>query len=121
MLSPAWSASIVHVPTVSRVTSVPATVHTDVVVELKATVRPDEAVAAIVTGESARVLFARGPNVIAWLFSAAATAKLWVTCGAALQLASPAWSAAMVQVPAARSESAPVAASTKQMPEVVEL
>jgi hypothetical protein len=42
-------------------------VHTEGVVELKVTVRPEEAVALTDTGESPSVLFARGLNVIVWL------------------------------------------------------
>ena len=49
------------------------------------------------------------------------TTTFWWTCGAAFQYPSPAWSAAMVQVPAARSVRAPVVESTMQIAGVSEL
>ena len=57
--------------------------------------------------------------MIVWLPRAAPTAKLCVTCGAAVQLAAPAWSAAMVQVPTARSVTVP-AVVTEQAADAVE-
>ena len=47
---PAWVAWIVQVPTATSVTVVPETLHTAVVCELKATVRPELAVAPTVDG-----------------------------------------------------------------------
>jgi hypothetical protein len=55
---------MVHVPTVSKVTVVPLTVHTEDVVVLKVTGRPDEALALTVTGDCAKVLLASAANVI---------------------------------------------------------
>ncbi len=49
------------------------------------------------------------------------TVKLCWTWGDGAQVPSPAWSAAIVQVPAARSVRAPVAAPTVQTDGVVEL
>ena len=46
---PAWSALIVQVPTVTKVTVVPETVQTLVVAEVKATASAEEAVALTVT------------------------------------------------------------------------
>ena len=47
---PAWLALIVQVPTATNVTVVPETVQMLVVAEVKATVRPEEAVALRVIG-----------------------------------------------------------------------
>ena len=49
LVSPAWLALIVQVPTVTKVTVVPETVQTLVVAEVKATVSAEEAVALTVT------------------------------------------------------------------------
>ena len=49
-MSPDCVAWIVHAPPAMIVTVVPETVQTDVVCELKATVNPDDAVAATVKG-----------------------------------------------------------------------
>ena len=61
---PAWSAWIVHVPVVSNVTEVPATVHTAVVSDENDTGSPDDADALTVIGDCASVALASGPNVI---------------------------------------------------------
>jgi hypothetical protein len=50
--SPGWSAAIEQVPTVTSVTEVPVTVQMAGVVELKLTVRPEVAVAPMVTGDA---------------------------------------------------------------------
>ena len=69
--SPAWSASIVQVPTVRRVTVVPLvpdTVQTSVVAEVKLTASPDgEAVAATVKGDWSRRRSERVSKVMVWL------------------------------------------------------
>ena len=95
---PAWSACTVHVPPVSNVTSVPATVHTAGVVVVSVTGRADDAVAVTANGVCAVVRFAIGPNVIAW--STLLTAKLSSTASAAANVPFPAWSACTVHVPA---------------------
>src|SRR5436190_24156962 len=79
---------------------VPLDVHTSGVVVVNVTVRLELAVALTVTGDCAIVLLARLPNVIVWFnFALLWTAKLCVADGAALYVASPAWSALTVQVP----------------------
>ncbi len=94
---PAWFAVMVQVPVVRSVTLVPETVHTAAVVELKLTARPEEAVAPMVTGESARVLLARAPKVMVW--SPLLMVKVRLTWGAAFQVALPAWSASIGSCP----------------------
>ena len=67
--SPAWSASMVQVPMVRRVMVlpfVPVEVHTPVVVELKVTSSPDEAVADTSKGGSSRRRPARVSKVMVW-------------------------------------------------------
>src|SRR5664280_3178483 len=76
LASPAWAAVIEQVPTVSKVTDVPLTVHTEDELELKLTSRPEEAVAPMVTGDWASVLAASAPNVIDW--SALAIVTVWL-------------------------------------------
>ncbi|WP_246674455.1 hypothetical protein [Mesorhizobium sp. B2-2-2] len=81
MALPAWSASMVQVPAESSVTELPLTVHTAVVVEVKATVRPEEAVALRATGPLVSAAFAGCAKLIAcvpWV-----TAKLRDTVVAA--------------------------------------
>ena len=56
-----------HVPTATKVTVVPDTVHTEVVVEAKLTASPDEAVALTVNGAVPNASFVRAPNVMVWL------------------------------------------------------
>ena len=63
---PAWLALIVHVPTATSVTVVPATVHWGAVAEVKATVNPDEAVALTVNVPEPSALSESAPNVIVW-------------------------------------------------------
>ena len=55
---------MVQVPNATSVTDVPETVHTVVVVEVKATARLDEAVAEIVNGATTKLLAARAAKVI---------------------------------------------------------
>nr|BFE58337.1 hypothetical protein GCM10020063_028630 [Dactylosporangium thailandense] len=66
---------------------------------------PDEAVAASVTGPSLTAVAFGAVNAIVWL--PWVTWKLTVTCGAAAQSASPAWSAVSVQVPTCTSATVP--------------
>ena len=85
MALPAWLASTVHVPALTKVMLapfVPREVHTEAVAVVNVTANPDEAVALTVTGDCARVLLARAPKVIVW--PAVDTVKLWLTSGAAL-------------------------------------
>ena len=69
-------------PTVTKVTEVPATVQTPVVSEVKVTGSRDDAVAATEIGDSSNARSARAPNVIVCV--AFATVKLRSTSGAAL-------------------------------------
>ena len=55
---------MVQVPGPTKVTEVPDTVHTPVVAEVNATVKPDDAVADSVGGVSEIILSASAPNVI---------------------------------------------------------
>ena len=83
MALPAWLASTVHVPALTKVMLapfVPPEVHTEAVAVVNVTANPDEAVALTVTGD---LVFVPGfANVIVWL--AFDTVKLWLTSGAAL-------------------------------------
>ena len=76
-----------HVPTPSNPTAAPVTVHTDGVVVLNDTGKPDDAVAPTATGDCANVASASGPNVIDC--DAVVTAKLCWTGGAGLYAAFP--------------------------------
>src|SRR5581483_11302431 len=58
---------MVHVPPATRVTVVPEIVHTSVVCELNATVRPELAVALTVNGEDPNVRFERALKVMVWV------------------------------------------------------
>jgi hypothetical protein len=57
---------MVQVPTDTSVSVVPDTVQTGCVLEAKATVRPDEAVAFNETGPALMATFAGAPKVIVW-------------------------------------------------------
>jgi hypothetical protein len=124
--SPAWSASIVHVPVARSVTDEPMTVHTEGVELVYVTVRPLEAVAVNVTGPASTCVSAGTGKVIvcaagddgAGGAGTAVTAKLLLTVEAAAVDALPAWSAAIVHVPTATSVT--VVPPTVQTP-VVEL
>ena len=79
-------------PALIRVIVAPLTppeVHTAAVLVLKVTVNPDEAVALMVTGDCAKVLFSSGPKVIVW--DTFDTRKLRVTVLAALKTLLPGW------------------------------
>jgi hypothetical protein len=86
---------------VSIVTDVPATVHTDDVVDENVTASPDDAVALIVTGDWVMAVFEIAGNVIVWF--ALAIVNVCCTDGAALYVALPAWSAWIVHVPVVSS------------------
>ena len=53
-------------PVVTKVTVVPATVHTAVVSDEKLTGNPDDAVALTVNGDAASVRSASAPKLIVW-------------------------------------------------------
>lgn len=102
--SPAWSMKIAQVPALSPVTVSPATEHTAAFDDVKTGVKPLDAVAVItwVCAEPAATVNVNpvlGVLVIVW--SPLSTVKFFVTCVAALYVAFPAWSPAIVQVPAA--------------------
>ena len=83
--SPDWVARTVHVPgprSVIVAPLVPPLVQIEGVVELKSTVRPDDAVATTITGDCAIVLAASAANEIVWF--AFDTVKLRLTAGAGL-------------------------------------
>ena len=79
----------------------PLVVQTLVVVDVKVTAKPDEALADTVNGVCTIVRFPIALNVIDWLTRL--TVKLRSTDGAGLNVALPAWSAFTVQMPAATS------------------
>ena len=58
---------IVQVPALTRVTVLPDTVQTVVVVDAKLTGKPDEALALTVNGGVPRVWFESGAKVMVWL------------------------------------------------------
>ena len=102
MVLPAWSAWMVHVPALSNATDVPLAEQTAGVVVENVTGSADDAVAATDVGDCNIVALAKAAKVIVW--SAAVTVKVCWTGGAGLNVALPAWSAWMVQVPAASSD-----------------
>jgi len=89
---------MVHVPAPVSAAVAPETVQTDGVVEAKLTANPELADAIRATWPPT-VWAGIAANVMVWV--AWLTAKLCDTGVAALNLASPAWDAWMVQVPAA--------------------
>ena len=74
MVSPACVAWTVQVPPVSRVSIAPGiapdTVQTDSVVDVKLTVRPEDAVALTVNGAVPSALFESAPKAMVWLVCA---------------------------------------------------
>jgi hypothetical protein len=100
--SPAWLAVTEQVPAPTSVAAVPLTVHTPSVVDANDTGRPDEAVAVSATGPAPKVWFAGVAKVM--VCGVRATSKEFETFGAAARVASPAWLATTVQVPAAASD-----------------
>jgi hypothetical protein len=93
----AWT---VHFPVVSKTIVAPfcpSEVHTKGVVVVKLTGKPDEAVAFTITGESARILAARGAKLVVCL--AFDTIKLRLTGGAALIVTLPGCVARTVHFP----------------------
>ena len=82
---PAWLATTVHFPALSRVMVAPLAppaVHTAGVVVVKVTTKPDEALALTVNGDCAIFLFASSPKVM--FCEAMVTVKLWLTAEAGL-------------------------------------
>jgi hypothetical protein len=67
----------VQVPTATKVTVDPETVHTAVVWELKLTARPEVAVAVTANGAAPNATFESVPKLIVW--GAFVTLKLWLT------------------------------------------
>ena len=77
MALPAWDARMVQMPIATKVTLVPATVHTGGVSDAKLTVNPDDAVALTVNGEAVNARSASTPKVIVW----SAAVMTWVSVG----------------------------------------
>ena len=98
---PGWLALMEHCPTATRTTVVELTVQTSGVCVLKATRRPEVAVAETVSDPALRVRSARPAKVMVWL--AWLTVNVWVTGGAAVKLALPDWLAVIEHCPAIRS------------------
>ena len=80
-------AAMVQVPDATSVTVLPDTVQTPAVVELNATAKPDDAVAATAKGAAPNGLLVRAAKVMVW--AALATLNDAVTWVAAFQLVSP--------------------------------
>ena len=78
---PGWIAVMEQVPPATIVTVVPVTVQTDVVVELKLTVKPELAVALIVNGAVPAGTF---DSVLKVIVCACSTENDWVTGVAAV-------------------------------------
>jgi hypothetical protein len=92
-----------HVPVATKVTVVPATVQTLVVLEEIVTERPLDAVAVAVTGPWFTAMSAGCANVIACVSGTAVTWKDFETGVAAAYVALPACEAVTVHVPVATS------------------
>ncbi|WP_246674454.1 hypothetical protein [Mesorhizobium sp. B2-2-2] len=91
MALPAWSASMVQVPAESNVTELPLTVHTAVVVEVKATIRPEEVVALSVTGPLVNAAFAGCVKLIVCVPLAIVPLTVWLAVKCAGVVLSTAW------------------------------
>ena len=76
---PLWDAWIVQVPADAMVTTLPRTVHTDLVDEAKLTGSPELAVAPMVNGAVPYVRPGSGAKSIVWLASAAIAGAAWNT------------------------------------------
>lgn len=99
---PAWLAVTLQLPTLTRLSTVPLTVHTAVVVELKLTARPEVAVATRAAGCTPRVWL---PGELKLMVCARVdTVNVCNTAAAAAKFWSPAWLAATVQLPLVSSD-----------------
>jgi hypothetical protein len=76
---PLWDAWIVQVPADAMVTTLPRTVHTDLVDDAKLTGSPEVAVAPMVNGAVPYVRPGSGTKSIVWLASAAIAGAAWHT------------------------------------------
>jgi hypothetical protein len=94
---PDWFALIVHVPTATGVTVVPLTVQNPVVVLVNVTESPDDELALSAIG-APNGFAVMAPNVIVWFARATVNER---DNEVALYAALPAWTALIVQVPAA--------------------
>ena len=105
---PACEARTVQVPTPTRVTIAPATVHTDAVVVVNATARPEDALALTANGAVPYVLPPSAAKVMVWLASAAADAMGDIPTGVVVEKCGAApTSVATASSRSARSEYAP--------------
>jgi hypothetical protein len=95
---PAWLAAIVQVPAPASVSAVPLTVHTLNVVDANDTGRPDDAVATNAPAATPKVWLAGCAKVMVCV--AGETLNVFDTFAAAAYVASPAWLATTVQLPA---------------------
>lgn len=100
---PGWLALTVQVPAATRVSVVPLTVHTELVVDVKTTARPEVEVATRAGGADPSVCEPGELKVM--VCDAAETVKVLVTAVAAAKPALPGWVAVMLQLPAANSVS----------------
>ena len=96
---PAWLAAMVQVPIANAVTVLPATLQTVALRLLKATGKPEDALAVMANGAAPTTTSASGLKLMLCVSKAAVMLKLRTTCGAGRKLALPAWSAASVQRP----------------------
>ena len=99
---PTWLAVTPQLPTPIRESTVPLTVHTAGVVELKTTTNPEVAVATRAEGCAPRTWL---PGEVKLMFCATrATTKVCIAAGAAAKFWSPPWLATTVQLPPASSD-----------------
>ena len=75
---PDWLATMVQEPMVRKLTPDPLTVHTVGVVEVKATAKAEDALAARVSVEAASGCELMAPKVMVWARLATVSVKLWV-------------------------------------------
>jgi hypothetical protein len=88
-------------PTLTRVTVVPDTVHTDAVVDVNVTASPDDAVAVSVNVPEPKALLGIVGKVMVW--PVGEIVKLWLTEAAAAYAELPGCAAWMVHVPTVTS------------------
>ena len=102
---PDWLAASVQLPAPTSVKSLPLTVQTAGVIDVKVITRPEVAVAASGDGAMVKVWFAGVAKSIDCVSNTVTTGKLWEMSVAALKLVLPAWRAVTVQVPLPTSDS----------------
>jgi hypothetical protein len=119
VLLPTWLASSVHVPVATKVSVLPLTVQTPVVVDVSTTGKPELALATKAAGVMPKVWVPGAVKLMVCAVNgAAATLKLRETVVAAKKAPLPVWLASTEQVPTATSVS--VVPATVHTPGVVD-